>query len=237
MATAHDLIKRALRLVRALGTGETPSADQAADGLTALNALLDSWAISRLYVYTVIDTTKVLTAGTGSYTVGAGGSINMTRPEEVTNGCYVSDGATDYPTLGVLDDVSWSGISYKSQQSGPPQYIYLRQALPLATVYLWPVPDKAYTLHFMTWQRLQSFTALTDALTLPSGYEQAIVPSLAEVLAPEYGVPVSPEVAQMAMRARNALVPINAPRMRLGLSMDLSNAGLYRGRVGNIYSI
>ena len=33
-------------------------------------------------MYTVLESTKVLTAGTASYTIGASGSINTTRPTD-----------------------------------------------------------------------------------------------------------------------------------------------------------
>lgn len=43
MATAHDIITRALRLIGAQAQGETPRADDAQDALLALNAMLQAW--------------------------------------------------------------------------------------------------------------------------------------------------------------------------------------------------
>jgi hypothetical protein len=45
MATALDIVTRALRSLRVLASGDTPSADEAADGLTALNDMLFAWRI------------------------------------------------------------------------------------------------------------------------------------------------------------------------------------------------
>lgn len=43
MATALDVITRALRMLGAVSTGEVPSADEAADGLTTLQGMLGQW--------------------------------------------------------------------------------------------------------------------------------------------------------------------------------------------------
>lgn len=43
MATASEVINRALRLIGAVAAGEEPSAQESADALTALNAMLADW--------------------------------------------------------------------------------------------------------------------------------------------------------------------------------------------------
>jgi hypothetical protein len=43
MATAHDVITRALRFAGVLASGETAASDDAADALTALNQMLAGW--------------------------------------------------------------------------------------------------------------------------------------------------------------------------------------------------
>jgi hypothetical protein len=54
VATVRDRIKRAMRLIGAAATGETPSADELADGLTALNAMLSSWSLESLLVPSIV---------------------------------------------------------------------------------------------------------------------------------------------------------------------------------------
>lgn len=44
MATAGDTVTRALRLIQVGASGETPSAEEMADGLAALNDMLHGWA-------------------------------------------------------------------------------------------------------------------------------------------------------------------------------------------------
>jgi hypothetical protein len=43
MATANEIIRRALRVAKVLGAGQTPSGEDIADCLTILNQMLYSW--------------------------------------------------------------------------------------------------------------------------------------------------------------------------------------------------
>lgn len=57
MATALDVIRRSMRLIGALAEGEVPTAEQAADGLTALQAMLGDWEARGLRLGGAVDTT------------------------------------------------------------------------------------------------------------------------------------------------------------------------------------
>lgn len=228
MATVLDIIKRAMRLTRSLGKGEAPDADEAQDGLSAINAMLEGWRLDRLLVYAVAEDTKTLSPGTGSYTIGASGAINTPRPARIAPGSYVRLSGTDYP-LTEVDASAYNAITLKSTQ-GVPALLYYLSGVPLGTVYLHPVPDAAYELHLFSYRLLQSFSALTDTVTLPAGYEDAVAFSLAERLAVEgYGI-ITPDLARMAKQARDRLIAENAPRLLMRTSDDFHAAGLYQGR-------
>ena len=64
MTTALEFIRRALRLANVVGDGQTPEASDAADGLTWLNDMLDSWSAESLMVYAQVPDTVTLTGGT-----------------------------------------------------------------------------------------------------------------------------------------------------------------------------
>ena len=53
MATARDYITSSLKEIGVLGEQETPTAAQSADGLEALNDLIDQWAAIRLQIYSI----------------------------------------------------------------------------------------------------------------------------------------------------------------------------------------
>lgn len=57
MATALDVIRRAMRLIGALAEGEVPTAEQAADGLVSLQAMLGEWETRGVRLGSVVDAT------------------------------------------------------------------------------------------------------------------------------------------------------------------------------------
>lgn len=57
MATALDVITRAMRLIGALAEGEAPSAAQASDALVSLQGLLGEWETRGLRLGSVVDVT------------------------------------------------------------------------------------------------------------------------------------------------------------------------------------
>lgn len=210
MTTGLDMIRRARRLNRSLGAGEIMAAEQAAWGLEALNAMMDAWSIQRLFVYQITEDSHTMVAGTASYTIGSGGVINTTRPERIEPSSYVRLSGTDYH-LEPIDEYQYNSMAVKTTP-GRPSSVYLQRAAPLATLFFYPVPDAAYTLKLRSWKKLQSFAALTDLLALPAGYEDAIIYSLSERLAPEDGLEPSQTVMRIAATNRKALIPNNAPR-------------------------
>ena len=209
MATAITMVTRAMRLAGVIGTGETPSDNEAADGLTALNAMLESWSIERLYVYYIVQESLTLVPGTATYTMGSGGNLNTTRPTQIDDSCFVSYNGMDIP-LQLINADAYAGVVSKATQSNIPQYIFADMQNPLVRLSFYPVPNTAYTAAIRSWKQLQSFAALTDALALPPGYQRAIEYSLAEEFAPEFGVDVPLQVRVIAGKARTNLKRINA---------------------------
>jgi hypothetical protein len=79
---------------------------------------------------------------------------------------------------------------------------------PLITLRFWPKPSSgSLIIH-----SLKPLTALSLAGTVsfPPGYEQALVYSFAEAIAPEFGKIPSPEVKETAASARAAIAQANA---------------------------
>lgn len=211
MATAQDLITRAMRLAGVIGRGETPDSDESADGLEALNAMLDSWQIQRLFVYQIRTETFTWASGQQTRTVGSSGDFATDLPTRVANDCSFTVGGIDYP-VGLIDIDAWTAIPDKSTQSSFPWWLYVEYGAALATLYAYPIPNADITFNLRTWKRLQSFSTLTTTLSLPPGNERAIAFSLAEEWAgPEFGVVPPPGVIAIARSARRALKNINAP--------------------------
>lgn len=231
MATAQTMITRAMRLARVIGTGETPTSDESTDGLTALNAMLESWSIERLFVYYIVQEDLTLVAGQGSYTMGSGGDLNTTRPTRIDDSCFISYGSFDIP-VQLIGAQAYANVVAKSIQSNLPMYLFAEMSYPLVTLYFYPVPNTAYTARIRSWKQVQTFSTLTDALALPPGYQRGIEYSLAEEIAGEYGMDVAPRVSAIAAKARSNLKRINVPELTM---MNEAGALSQVRRPANIY--
>lgn len=223
MATALDMIKRSMRLLGALGQGEVPTAQEATDGLNALNTMLDSWLVDRLMVYQILEETFTWTANASSKTIGSGGDFNTTRPTRILPG-FTRINSVDYP-YEVIDQDQYDALPYKTVTSSFPDKIYYDNAATLGTLYAYPIPNADVSLHLNSWKQLQSFTTLSTALTLPPGYQRAIEFNLAVEFAPELGLPVPANVAQIANQAKAAIKRFNAPQIVSGFDPAVTGGG------------
>jgi hypothetical protein len=209
MASALQLITRSLRLCGVAAAGETLPAEEAADGLTALNAMLDSWRIDGLLVYQIKEeAVQTLTGGQSLYTIGSGGNFAIDRPVRIER-AFVRDGTSDYPIRVVSVD-TWSEIGDRQTTGYVPEILYYETAYPLGKIRLFPPPGSGYELYLYTWQTLQSFANLTTDLALPPGYENAIVFNLALQIAPEFGAEPSAHVINTANEALANIKRLNA---------------------------
>lgn len=210
MATALSMITRACRIARAIGRNQTLTAQEGADGLIALNAMLDSWQTQELFIYSIRDETFSWTGAAASRTVGAAGNFVTDRPVEVDVSSYFRISGQDFP-VKLIDSESYSSLPIKTTTSSFPMWMFVDYtSSALVTLYVYPVPQATLTFHLRTRKRLQSFSALGDTVALPPGYQDAIEYSLAERYGPEFGVVILPDVHRMATEARANIQRANA---------------------------
>src|SRR3990172_7507943 len=235
MATALAIITRAMRLARVLRKGEPLDSEESTDGLVALNTMLDSWQLSRLFVYQIVQNSHTWPASTSLRTIGIGGNFAVQRPVKI-DGAFVMDSNSQWYPVDVLTDRNqYDAIVTKTVTSTLPNYLFMDSAYPLASIYLYPVPSVVVTLKLNTWQTLQSFAGLTTELALPPGYQRAIEFSLAEEFGPEFGVEIPGKVEQIAVQARAIIQNMNRPSMIAQVDSGAASLGQSGGR-RNIYS-
>ena len=229
MATAQTIIDRALRLIGAIASGESPTTDEGTDALTALNAMIDSWRNDRLMVYALSESTLTLTPTDASYTIGTGGNINTTRPVQIES-AFCRSGDVDYP-VEVIDKARYDAIPDKTTTSDIPQFLYYDSAVTTGNINIWPVPSTANVLHVTMWTVLSTLAAVETTVTLPPGYERALAYNLAIEVAPEYEKTVSQEVAKIARESLAALKKINSRQI-----IAYSELSINGNRRGDIYA-
>ena len=233
MAEARDIVTDALREIGVLAAGEVATADEANNGLVVLNRMLDTWAAERLMIYTVTRTTWAIVASDGQYSVGSGGDVNVARPvhaNDITVNYMDStpDPDAEYP-LRPLTDAGYAALDPKGQTDTLPQLFYYNPTYPLGTLTLWPAPTST-TLTGVLYApaAVSQFAALDTAVSLPPGYEEALVKNLALRLAPSYGRPPDQMLVDYAREVKGIVKRAN----RRLVDMSFDAAVLFHGEGG-----
>ena len=233
MATALDIIKRSMRLIHVLDADEEPSASESADALAAMNDMLDSWSTDRAYIFTIKEDSVTWPTATQSRTIGATGNFVTTRPTKIGGSSYFTDAnSNDYILEQLATKAAYSAIVAKSTSSTLPQYMYYEPSFPDGTLYIWPVPDTSLTIKLHSPEQLTQFTALTTPVSFPPGYKHAFTTSVAEEIAPEFGVAVPPEVAKSAFKSRTKIRRLN----RVVPVSQVEVSAFSQGRSFNIFT-
>jgi len=223
--TLLELLRSSFRCIGVLHEGQGPNADDINDSLTVLNSMLEAWSIERLNVFTVQPQTFALRSGQQSYGIGPGSSdFDTARPLRIDRAKLLTQaGSGPYELdLNILTTEEWAAIPIKSTTSTIPTRVYLDNQFPIATLNFWPVPSAAVSVILYGWQAIQTgFTDVDVDLSFPPGYTDAIRYNLALRLAPEWGVSLRPDVAELARQSKAAIKRFNKPRLYLGCDVAL----------------
>lgn len=190
-------------MARIVGPEENVSGTQETTALRYLNQMLDSWSAATVGAHVVTSESITLTASVAQYNIGtaAGCDFNTARPIKVLDS-YFSDGEADQPVT-VIGREEYNAISDKTEE-GYPSNVYYEPTSPNGSLSFFPVPNSTYTVMLNSIKPLANFTVNAE-VTLPPGYEWAIVNSLAEVMRTERGWPVDQRQMQQAASAREAI--------------------------------
>lgn len=205
--TGRDMIAASLRLIAALEGGETPSAQEATDGLAALNRLLGTWSNEDLMIHTVVREEFALTAGDASYTMGSGANFNTARPIRILRATIEVQSSTptvEYP-LTIRTAEEWAAISIKDLTSSIPTDLFPEGTYPNETLNFYPTPSAANRVVLYSHKPLTEIATLDTNVSFPPGYDRALIYNLSVDIAPEYGRPVSDVVGMTAIESKAAL--------------------------------
>lgn len=218
------IINLALKDAGILGEGETASAETILDSFDTFKMMVGQWQIDGLMVYAT-DEISFAPTGAQSYTIGNGGAVEATRPSEVI-AAFWRDGSTDRRLEVLTSFEDYQRITSKSD-TGTPEAAYYDPDYTLGTLYVWPQASSG-SIYLTVRSPLPTYTATTDELSVPGEYELALRYGLAELLPAMFQLPVRPDIAGLAKRAR-ALLKRNNVRIP---SLDMPAA-----LIGRSYSI
>jgi hypothetical protein len=222
---ASDIIYAGYRLCGALrGPQRGLSDSEMADGLDALNALVDSWNIDPLTIWANQDLTLPLIQNQITTTIGIDptgvltADYNYPRPDKITNANIITQVNSGQPVrtpLALLTTDGWANIQVQQTASQIPQALYDDYAYPLSNLSLWPYPNGPGSLELFVWQSISQFASPSDNFLCPPGYRRALEFNLAVELHPRYPqFAMDPMVAMVAREAKadveahNSVLPV-----------------------------
>jgi hypothetical protein len=200
MPTVQEFINSTLRLIRVLDSGETPTATESDNALTALNQMIGSWSAAGVPIYQESKDTIALT-GASVYPLPS-------RPIRLT-AAQVSYSGISFP-VAIVPSQQWILPKDRTATSKFAKELYYDGTFPNGNVYLWPIVTSGSTLELFSLKPLAQFASLGDTINLPPGYEQALRFGLAGVLAPEYGSALPAEYQQNASQAMSSIASMNS---------------------------
>lgn len=203
MTTALDIITGAARMLGIVRKGEALDADEAADGLVALNDMLASWSNNSLNIYARTLESLTLATSALSYTIGSGATLNTVRPVKIVS-AVVRSGNIDYPVTFVTES-EFESISLKDTGGSGELWATYDNAYPTATIRFYPKPSAGDVLRLLSEKPLTSFATTATAVDLPPGTNRALRSNLAIDMAPEYGVDPSAAVVRIAGESLGAI--------------------------------
>ena len=229
--TASTLILESLRKLNYKELGGTLSTTEQPVYLSALNAFLEGLSLETLMVPYRSEDSLALTASTGTYTIGPGGtfSTNVT-PLEIVQ-AWIRDSENGDTPVQVIGATTYNAIVQKTVDGSYPRYLYYIQTSPLGTIKLYPEPSAGLTLYVSSWKPLQSFGGINVPMQLPPGYQRFIEFNFAIEIA-DAEKPIPANVMKGAKESKAALKKHNLPNTFM--RMDAGIVGSSREPGANI---
>ena len=136
--TVGDLINAVARKLGIAVDGEDlETADQNIIRDT-INVLLASWSNHGIAYPSTVEVTKLLTAGTESYTIGQDSAdISAIRPELISS-AFIRDSSGHDEHVNIIGEKVYNRIYDKDIQSGSPYNLFYKGTVPNGTIYLYP---------------------------------------------------------------------------------------------------
>lgn len=205
ITTVGAMIRAAHRALGKYDKSQDIDSEDYVNGTEVLNGMLARWAANGVTILQNAVQNFTMVVGQGSYTIGSGGNVDITRPTVITS-AYIQDTDDNFSKwVRVIDQISYEKISIKTTADDYPEYLYYQPSYPLAELNLYPIPAVAYKLYFSAQYVLGSFADADDAISLPPETEDGIKYNLSLQLAPEFNITPSELVVALAREGYKVL--------------------------------
>lgn len=206
MATGNSLVTDTLSRIQYLPSGGTPTSTELSDGVAELNRMLGGWNAEMGPIFAETLSSLTWTGGSATMTIGTSGDFNESRPMKIIGAQYRDAANVDY-NLSIISHRQYEETTTKTIQTTIPAYLAYNPTYTssLGTLYIWPVPSASFTFRLNSLKPIADLTG-AGTVTLPPGFEDAIIMNLAIRFADLYGAEVTPIMISMAIESKKAIV-------------------------------
>ena len=198
LSTNRDgIIARALRIIGAIGQGETPPTSAITEGAEALNDLVKEWEADGMPLWALREYTFTPVAGTATYNIGTGLTVNAVAPLKIFQ-AFTRDSSsnTDTPII-LITRQEYNMFGSKATQGSSTLLWYnppgnMSGDVQTGVFTFYPTPDTHaatyHTYHVIGQKPFEDFDAAADVPDFPQYWYNALKWGLADQLSYEYGV-------------------------------------------------
>lgn len=231
MVATSTMILSSLISIGEKSIGGSLSSAEQAHYLNKFNAFLDSLATERLLVPYITTDSFSLSAGTSSYSIGTGATVNTARPVKLLGAYIRQSDNTDIP-IKVIELDNYSEIVNKLQTGAWPEVVYYDggfSATSSGTLVFAPVPTSTATVFLNSQKQFASVSTVTQDVQLPPGYQRMIESNFAIECSPGLIDPPA-ALVKIARDSRAAVKGINLPSPTMRLDTGIVKS-IYRGNI------
>lgn len=227
--TLLDIITDALIEVGIFAPGDQLDAETGQWAFRKANYLTDTWSADFGKVFTTTFSVFTLVPGLAPHTIGPTGTpaptflLTAPRPVKIESAALLLNTGgqnVDLP-MNIRDDAWWAAQPTKDLQTNVPTDLFYSADAPLGQCFFWPVPNVARQVRLQLRTMLAQYEQINDPIagagganTLPEGYRNALMLTLAETLCAGAARTASPELVESAKVARAVIFGNNSKSPR-----------------------
>lgn len=204
--TAARLIEYAMKDAGLLAKGQQPRSSDYAENLNRLNDMINAWQLQGIKLFLLQDISVTPVAGTQTYTMAPGGTVDMTKPMRIVDAYYLVSNNVSRPMIP-LAYMDWVRLSNRTTSGATNQYFVDKQATSVI-IKVFPVPDAPTalgTFHFITQVQATNFVSITDTSAFPPEWAMALRWGLADEICSGQSVAIMNRCSQRATMYKGIL--------------------------------
>lgn len=188
------IVAASLRKIGALALGQTPLTEETTNCTEALNNLIAEFQTLGMPLWARKTYNIPMIAGQQLYSIGVGQAVNTPFPLKVLQAWTIANTGGSIQELWPNAIDVFNRLPQTSSTGTPSQYMY-QPFINYGQFKVWPIPDattvssRTLTISYMA--PFEGFVNTTDTPYFPREWNNALVYGLADLIAPEYGIPLN----------------------------------------------